>query len=134
MTETNGEIKPMPVPFEENAYKYADKQAELYRGLKEPSGGYANIVDAYIAGATKETALLSQHILDLQKDKGNLTDKVRELEQQIEKMKTELFAAYGRLSLAKALLTQWLHGGDSNINIVSDTQRFLEVESEKVQG
>ena len=60
MTETNGEI--------------------------EPSGGYANIVDAYIAGATKETALLSQHILDLQKDKGNLTDKVRELEQQIEKM------------------------------------------------
>lgn len=34
-----------------------------------------------------ETALLSQHILDLQKDKGNLTDKVRELEQQIEKMK-----------------------------------------------
>ena len=132
MTETNGEIKPMPVPFEENAYKYADKQAELYRGLKEPSGGYANIVDAYIAGATKETALLSQHILDLQKDKGNLTDKVRELEQQIEKMKTELFAAYGRLSLAKALLTQWLHGGDSNINIVSDTQRFLEVESEKV--
>ena len=87
MTETNGEIKPMPVPFEENAYKYADKQAELYRGLKEPSGGYANIVDAYIAGATKETALLSQHILDLQKDKGNLTDKVRELEQQIEKMR-----------------------------------------------
>lgn len=87
MTETNGEIKPMPVPFEENAYKYADKQAELYRGLKEPSGGYANIVDAYIAGATQETALLSQHILDLQKDKGNLTDRVRELEQQIEKMK-----------------------------------------------
>lgn len=34
-----------------------------------------------------ETALLSQHILDLQKDKGNLTDRVRELEQQIEKMK-----------------------------------------------
>ena len=34
-----------------------------------------------------ETALLSQHILDLQKDKGNLTDKVRELEQRIEKMK-----------------------------------------------
>jgi hypothetical protein len=85
MTETNGEIKPMPVPFEENAYKYADKQAELYRGLKEPCGGYANIVDAYIAGAKQETALLSQHIIDLQKDKGNLTDRVRELEQQIEK-------------------------------------------------
>jgi signal transduction protein with GAF and PtsI domain len=94
MTETNGEIKPMPVPFEENAYKYADKQAELYRGLKEPSGGYANIVDAYIAGAIKETALLSQHILDLQKDKGNLTDRVRELEQQIEKMKKYIKACW----------------------------------------
>jgi hypothetical protein len=60
MIETTGEIKPTPRPFEENAYKYADKQAELYRGLKEPSGGYANIVDAYIAGATKETAELER--------------------------------------------------------------------------
>lgn len=37
--------------------------------------------------AQSETELLSKHILDLQKDKGNLTDRVRELEQQIEKMK-----------------------------------------------
>ena len=37
-----------------------------------------------------ETALLSQHILDLQKDKGNLTDKVRELEQQIAELKEKL--------------------------------------------
>ena len=45
---------------------------------------------AYRRGKNKgkaETALLSQHILDLQKDKGNLTDRVRELEQQIEEMK-----------------------------------------------
>ena len=44
---------------------------------------------AYRRGKNKgkaETALLSQHILDLQKDKGNLTDRVRELEQQIEKL------------------------------------------------
>lgn len=46
-------------------------------------------------------------------------------------IKAELFTAYGRLSLAKALLTQWLHGGESNINIVSDTQRFLEGEHER---
>ena len=32
------------------------------------------------------TELLSKHILELQKDKGNLTDRVRELEQQIEKL------------------------------------------------
>lgn len=56
---------------------------------------------------------------------------IKELEAQIEKMKTELFAAYGRLSLAKALFTQWLHGGKNNINIVSDTQRFLEGEHER---
>ena len=35
----------------------------------------------------REVKLLSQHILDLQKDKGKLTDRVRELEQQIERMK-----------------------------------------------
>ena len=33
------------------------------------------------------TELLSKHILELQKDKGNLTDRVQELEAQIEKMK-----------------------------------------------
>ena len=37
-----------------------------------------------------ETALLSQHILDLQKDKGELIDKVKKLEAQIEKMKSPL--------------------------------------------
>lgn len=35
----------------------------------------------------EQIKLLSKHILDLQKDKGNLTDRVRELEAQIEKMK-----------------------------------------------
>ena len=34
-----------------------------------------------------EINMLSRHILELQADKGRLTDKVRELEQQIEKMK-----------------------------------------------
>ena len=43
--------------------------------------------NAYIAGATENTELLAKHILELQKDKGNLTDKVTELEAQIEKMK-----------------------------------------------
>lgn len=34
-----------------------------------------------------EVNILSRHILELQADKGRLTDKVKELEQQIEKMK-----------------------------------------------
>lgn len=55
-------------------------------------------VPAYIAGATEATK-------ELQK---------------------KLFTTEGRLSLARALLNQWLHGGENNINIVSDTQRFLE--------
>ena len=37
--------------------------------------------------ANAETELLSKHILELQADKGELTDKVKELAAQIEKMK-----------------------------------------------
>lgn len=51
MSEVSGEVKVIPRPYEEKAYAYADRQAEIYRGLKEPSGGYANVVDAYIAGS-----------------------------------------------------------------------------------
>lgn len=67
MTETTGEIKLTKRPFEENAYKYADEQAVLYRGLKEPGGGYANIVDAYIAGAKIETAELKKKNAELKR-------------------------------------------------------------------
>ena len=44
----------------------------------------------YLASAEpreKEIKSLGERCLQLQKDKGNLTDRVRELEQQIEKMK-----------------------------------------------
>ena len=45
---------------------------------------------AYLASAEpreRQITGLSKHILELQKDKGNLIDRVRELEQQIERMK-----------------------------------------------
>ena len=77
-----------------------DKQAKEYANnwLKEihelelkhktdPKPEYIRILQAYKDGATQETALLSQHIIDLQKDKGNLTDKVRELEAENEQIK-----------------------------------------------
>ena len=77
--------------LEKRADEYAEVSTNTYKDclvdiddkdiLKEA------ISEAYEDGATQETALLSQHILDLQKDKGNLTDRVRELDQQIEKMK-----------------------------------------------
>lgn len=71
MTEVSlpcGEVKVIPRPYEEKAYAYADKQAEIYRGLKEPSGGYANVVDAYIAGAKENS--IQWH--DLRKDPNDL--------------------------------------------------------------
>jgi hypothetical protein len=72
--------------LEKRADEYADKRA---RASNMPKSSFVIplLKVAYKTGATQETALLSQHIIDLQKDKGNLTDRVRELEQQIEKMK-----------------------------------------------
>ena len=51
-----------------------------------------------------ETALLSQHILDLQKDKGNLTDRVRELETQIEKMMSQYDYAFKQLRESREIV------------------------------
>ena len=78
--------------LEKRAKEYANNWLEEVHKLEwehktDPKPEYIRIQQAYKDGATQETALLSQHILDLQKDKGNLTDRVRELEQQIEKMK-----------------------------------------------
>jgi hypothetical protein len=64
-----------------------EKRAEKYCCYNFPTTHTENMVKACVEFAQSESALLSQHILDLQKDKGNLTDRVRELEQQIEKMK-----------------------------------------------
>ena len=43
-----------------------------------------------------EVNMLSRHILELQADKGRLTDSVRELEAQIEKMKCCYNCRYSR--------------------------------------
>ena len=41
--------------------------------------------DGYIDGVTEETKLLSEHILELQKDKGELVDENKELKDLVEK-------------------------------------------------
>lgn len=76
-----------------------EKRADEYVSNKADKGNFdiekfgrayfseSSMKQALVNFAKAETALLSQHIIDLQKDKGNLTDRVRELEQQIEKMK-----------------------------------------------
>lgn len=68
------------------AKKWIEEQDFLWLSVTETE----RLIKAYEDGAKQETALLSQHIIDLQKDKGNLTDKVRELEAQIEKMKSDV--------------------------------------------
>ena len=72
--------------LEKRADEYAIKVAEKNVMPKDCFAEHL-IRQAYLDATKAETALLSQHILDLQKDKGNLTDRVRELKQQIEKMK-----------------------------------------------
>ena len=46
--------------------------------------------DLFETGYELKQNILSQHILELQADKGELTDRVKELEAQIEKMKCDL--------------------------------------------
>ena len=64
--------------------------ADVYKTFPSGCTEEYKILRAFEMGkqtSDKEIESLSKHILDLQKDKGNLTDRVRELEQQIEKMK-----------------------------------------------
>ena len=64
--------------------------ADVYKTFPSGCTEEYKILRAFEMGkqiSDKEIDSLSKHILDLQKDKGNLTDRVRELEQQIEKMK-----------------------------------------------
>ena len=74
--------------IEQKATKYTDGKFE------RDTLWWADAYEAYIAGATENTELLSKHILELQKDKGVLTDKVAELEAQIEKMKKYIKACW----------------------------------------
>ena len=75
--------------LEKRAEEYAIKVAEKNVMPKDCFAEHL-IRQAYLDATKAETALLSQHILDLQKDKGELIDKVKKLEAQIEKMKSPL--------------------------------------------
>ena len=68
--------------LEKRADEYADKRAIAYN-MPKRSFVIPLLKIAYKTGATQETALLSQHILELQKDKGELIDKVRDLEEKL---------------------------------------------------
>lgn len=155
MTETTGEIKLTPRPFEENAYKYADEQTELYRGLKEPSGGYANIVDAYIAGATSETKELQKENtelilgnkslseklinttrkkLDLQKENATLKKQLEALSgdipwnelKDVSEVTKKLTEAKEQLTQAKKYLEECVYNVVSPERLRKDIEQFLK--------
>lgn len=119
--------------LEKRAKDYANKWLELLHQLAwehktDPKPEYIRILEAYKDGATQETALLSQHIIELQKDKGNLTDKVRELEQQIEKMKCckeEIIKA-----LKETLDYEWLHAHNGKAKYLY-LQTVIDIVNEK---
>lgn len=79
-----------------------EKEAEEYVSKYQGWGGwtphkgsavYYAMLNSYIDSAEpreKQIAELSKHIVELQEDKGELTDKVKELEAQIDKMKCYL--------------------------------------------
>ena len=74
--------------LEKRAFAEADKVV-IGKGMDKSSVVHLRhlLKNMYVKGAISETELLSQHILELQADKGELTDRVKELEAQIEKMK-----------------------------------------------
>lgn len=92
--------------LKQEAQEYAEGMAKYYASTHEdciPSQFEKYLRNAYISSAEpreKEIKSLGKRCLQLQKDKGNLTDRVRELEQQIEQAKkdkvVEHFESYGQ--------------------------------------
>ena len=76
---------------EENSFRYTlDKPWACEVERKQIMAHFGK---GYLAGAEpreKRIQALGERCLQLQKDKGNLTDRVKELEAQIERMKLEL--------------------------------------------
>ena len=79
--------------LEKEIKNYIDKNCKQWEtdGLSVDDIVRIAVLD-YAEPREKQIEILSKHILELQADKGRLTDKVRELEAQIEKMKK-----YGKL-------------------------------------
>jgi hypothetical protein len=75
--------------LKQDAEKSLNKRLGTYAYIRKQDC-YTNYVDGYIAGAEsreKQILIDAEQIRALQKQNGELTDKVKELEAQIEKMK-----------------------------------------------
>ena len=82
--------------LKQEAEKSLDKRLGTYAYIRKQDC-YTNYVDGYIDSAEprekriakleKKVKSLGERCLQLQKDKGNLTDRVKELEAQVEKMR-----------------------------------------------
>ena len=70
--------------LEQKAEEYASENSICVCG--EDYWSHKDLVEAYIAGATEETKLLSEHIRELQNDKGKLIDENKELKDENKKI------------------------------------------------
>ena len=71
------------------------EEAEKYINSKQKPLTKYDLV-AFAEPREKQIEILSKHILELQADKGRLTDKVRELEQQLNDWQTKADYLSGR--------------------------------------
>lgn len=71
--------------LEKRAEEYADTKVKDRKGY---NARWELVREAYIKGAEENTALLSQHILELQKTNGALTDRVSEATEIIGSLRT----------------------------------------------
>ena len=77
--------------LKQKAEEYATENYEqcIYDDVRGWENDFQARKEAYIAGATENTTLLSKHIIELQADKGRLTDqltKAKEIIKKIEKI------------------------------------------------
>ena len=62
----------------------------LYEKIEDKKEQMGEVIEqTYIAGATENTALLSQHILELQADKGRLIDEIKGQKEYIKYLKRQ---------------------------------------------
>ena len=98
-----------------------EKRAKEYATYVNPENGEKSLdwdlFNSLIKFTTKETELLSKHIVELQKTNGSLTDRVNGLEHEL---KAE------QLTKAKELLRHWVNSyGYIDVALCKQTDQFI---------
>ena len=89
----------------------------------------SDIKNTYIAAVKQETKLLSQHILELQKDKGKLTDNVNELQNRLDNQQISIKSYQQDLQTADKIIEQFLSLKNA-ANKQNEALKILDVRKE----